>query len=187
MKTTAYLQATATMTFLLLSINVLAQPIPGEIPTPTVASLARFGDVPVSLFTGSPKISIPVHALHSGAQSPDMSISLDYDASGILMNTLPSWTGYNWTLNVGGVISRQMYGFYDDFLYPAQAHASNSRRWFDNYGKLEELMSASDRESAFNNWNILYDDGPDRFTFSFMGHSGKFYLGNDGQWKVQSK
>lgn len=186
MKTTAYRQATATMTFLLLSVNVIAQPIPGEIPTPTVASLARFGDVPVSLFTGSPRISIPVHSLHSGTQSPDMSISLDYDASGILMNTLPSWTGYNWTLNVGGVISRQMYGFYDDFLYPAQAHASNSRRWFDNYGKLEELMSASDRESAFNNWNILYDDGPDIFTFSFMGHSGKFYLGNDGQWKVQS-
>jgi len=186
MKTIAYRQATLATFFLLTFINTMSQPIPGEIPSPTVASLARFGDVPVSLFTGTPRISIPVFTLNSGMESMDMAISLDYDASGILMNALPSWTGYNWTLNVGGVISRQMYGLYDDFVFPAQAHVSNSRRWFDNYGKLVELMAASDRQAAFNNWNYLYDDGPDIFTFSFMGHSGKFYLGNDGQWKVQS-
>lgn len=31
-----------------------------------------------------------------------------------------------------------------------------------------------------------FDQGPDVFIFNFMGHSGKFYLGDDGQWKVQS-
>ena len=115
----------------------------------------------------------------------DMSISLDYDASGLQMNTLPSWTGYNWTMNVGGVISRQMYGLYDDFVFPAQAYVNSNLRWFDTYGRLAELMAASDKEAAFDTWNYLYDDGPDIFTFSFMGHSGKFFLGNDGQWKVQ--
>ena len=30
------------------------------------------------------------------------------------------------------------------------------------------------------------DQGPDIFIFNFMGHSGKFSLGSDGQWNVQS-
>ena len=25
----------------------------------------------------------------------------DYESTGVMMNTLPSWTGENWTLNVG--------------------------------------------------------------------------------------
>lgn len=171
---------------LLLHIGgVAAQPIPGHVPTPTAASLARFGDTPVSLFTGSPDISIPIYTLQSGIDGLSMPISLVYDASGLQMNTLPSWTGYNWTLNVGGVISRQMYGLYDDFIFPQQSQINTNLRWFDIHGILPELMASSNRESAFENWNYLLDGSPDVFTFSFMGHSGKFFLGNDGQWKVQ--
>ncbi|WP_312769839.1 hypothetical protein, partial [Epilithonimonas sp.] len=30
------------------------------------------------------------------------------------------------------------------------------------------------------------DYEPDIFTFNFMGYSGKFFLGSDGEWKVSS-
>lgn len=53
-----------------------------------------------------------------------MPISLDYDASGLQINALPSWTGHNWSLQVGGVITRQRVGNYDDFIFPKQAIAN---------------------------------------------------------------
>ena len=63
-----------------LSIKATAQEIPNDIPSPTVASLAKFGDIPVSMFTGTPKITIPIFELKSLEKS--MPISLDYDVSG---------------------------------------------------------------------------------------------------------
>lgn len=53
-----------------------------------------------------------------------MPISLDYDASGFQINALPSCTGHNWTLQAGGVITRQRVGNYDDFVFPKQAIAN---------------------------------------------------------------
>lgn len=91
-----------------LSIKATAQEIPNDIPSPTVASLAKFGDIPVSMFTGTPKITIPIFELKSLEKS--MPISLDYDASGFQINALPSCTGHNWTLQAGGVITRQRVG-----------------------------------------------------------------------------
>ena len=82
--------------------------IPNDIPSPTVASLAKFGDIPVSMFTGTPKITIPIFELKSLEKS--MPISLDYDVSGFQINDLPSCTGHNWTLQAGGVITRQRVG-----------------------------------------------------------------------------
>lgn len=71
-----------------LSIKATAQEIPNDIPSPTVASLAKFGDIPVSMFTGTPKITIPIFELKSLEKS--MPISLDYDVSGFQINALPS-------------------------------------------------------------------------------------------------
>lgn len=91
-----------------LSIKATAQEIPNDIPSPTVASLAKFGDIPVSMFTGTPKITIPIFELKSLEKS--MPISLDYDVSGFQINDLPSCTGHNWSLQAGGVITRQRVG-----------------------------------------------------------------------------
>ena len=78
---------------------------PSDIPTPTAASLGRYGDIPVSYYTGRANVSIPIHTLSAGGV--ELPITLDYDGSGVQVNTLPSWTGHNWTLNAGGVITRK--------------------------------------------------------------------------------
>ena len=164
--------------------RMLGQELPGDIPSPTVASLAKFGDIPVSLYTGTPQISIPIVELKSLDKS--MPISLEYDASGFPINALPSWTGHNWTLQVGGVITRQRVGNYDDFIFPKQALSNRNFAkkccHFCNYGRLKRFMQTKDN----NELNPYYDQGPDIFIFNFMGYSGKFFLGDDGQWKVQS-
>ncbi|MED9945360.1 MAG: hypothetical protein UFI53_05310 [Hallella sp.] len=86
---------------------------PVTIPTPNTATLAQYGVVPMSLHTGKANISIPL--LDVTARGVKLSASLLYDTSGILVNSLPSWTGHSWTLSVGGVITRAVKGYPDEF------------------------------------------------------------------------
>ena len=56
------------------------QQLPSFAPTPTAASIARFGDVPVSPFTGLPSISIPLYSFNVvGLELP---LRLDYVTRG---------------------------------------------------------------------------------------------------------
>lgn len=165
------------------------QELPGNIPTPNAASLGRYGDIPMSYYTGNPDISIPLYTMN--VKGVELPIRLDYDASGVLINSLPGWTGHNWTLQAGGVITRTVRGMPDeriDRISPTSQEQWRLRNYFDHYGDINEFLSEG---GDYNMWrdtlaNHFYDMEPDIFTFSFMGHTGKFFLGNDGQWKVQS-
>lgn len=147
---------------------------PVTIPTPNTATLAQYGVVPMSLHTGKANISIPL--LDVTARGVKLSASLLYDTSGILVNSLPSWTGHSWTLSVGGVITRAVKGYPDEF--DTKNHASMNLNW----------------ENYFRRYNVKFEEYPgpfgdympDVFYFNFMGHNGKFFLGNDGEWKVAS-
>ncbi len=174
----------------LISITSHAQVInnpPFNAPTPTAADLGRYGDIPVSYYTGSPDITIPIHTMN--VRGVEMPIRFEYDSRGVQLNRLPGWTGYNWTLSAGGVITRQVNGEADEFEYPTglPGYPSNRRptSYFKNHNKLDsDLLYINDlREHLV--WN-MFDYEPDMFYFNFMGHSGKFFLGNDGEWKVES-
>lgn len=187
-----------------ISTNVYAQSlIPGansssdnnsvnmDVPTPTVASLGKYGDVPLSYYTGNPNISIPLYELKT--RDISMPITLDYDASGVMVNNLPSWAGQNWTLNIGGVITRSRRGAIDekelsDYLVRRDI-VHNS--YFKNHGKIREVVDDASNnykklKDLFGNEKVSWDMSPDIFTFHFLGKSGKFFLGNDGEWKVIS-
>lgn len=164
-----------------------------DVPTPTVASLGKYGDIPVSYYTGSPNISVPLYEIKS--RDISMPITLDYDASGIMVNNLPGWAGQNWTLNIGGVITRAKRGEIDEKElsdYQVRNEPVAFENYFKSHGKILEVVSdASDnykklRETLKCTENKHWDMSPDIFTFHFLGKSGKFYLGNDGEWKVIS-
>lgn len=162
-----------------------------DVPTPTTSSLGKYGDIDVSYFTGNPKISIPLYNFN--VRGVSLPITLDYDARGVMPNSLPSWVGQNWTLNVGGVIIRTVKGRYDEWKYPQQVLRTIPyvpKNYFQAYNKLQDLLS--------NNWSNYkelkdnidrneYDFAPDEFTFHFMGKSGKFFLDQNGNWRVKSK
>ena len=162
-----------------------------DVPTPTVASLGKYGDVPVSYYTGTPNISIPLYELKS--RDISMPITLDYDASGVMVNNLPSWAGQNWILNIGGVIIRSKRGAIDekelsDYLVRNEYVHNN---YFKNHDKIQEVVS--DPSNSYKKLKDVlkgiggsWDMSPDIFTFHFWGKSGKFFLGNDGEWKVVS-
>lgn len=80
--------------------------------SPNAASIAQYQDCPVSYYSGTPEISIPLYEIDvDGFKLP---ITLSYHASGIRVAQEASWVGLGWALNVGGTISRTIKNF-DDF------------------------------------------------------------------------
>lgn len=178
---------------ILYCTNCIAQiSLPTDIPTPNATDLGKYGEFPVSYYTGRANISIPLFS--TTVKGMPLNMTLDYDTSGILFNSMPGWTGQNWTLNVGGVITRCVENRQDELEYPACGeHYLNQRGervnitdmpcYFKNHNKLPIWI---------NNENVLKDSigslcgdlSPDIFNFNFMGKTGKFFLGNDGEWKV---
>lgn len=147
---------------------------PVTIPAPNTAALSQYGVVPMSLYTGKANLSIPL--LDVSVRGVKLNVSLLYDTSGILVNSLPGWTGHSWTLSVGGVITRAVKGYPDE--YDTKNHASMNSNWENYFHRY--CGNVNDSREGFGDYM------PDVFYFNFMGHSGKFFLGNDGEWKVAS-
>ncbi len=174
--------------FLMLSGSMHSQlPIsPHSALSPNAASLGLYGDIPVSLYTGTPDIEIPLYEMT--LKNFKLPISLTYHASGIRPDQHAGWTGLGWSLKAGGVISRAIndipdeynninYGSYGDKIGFYYTHdVLNTTQWNQrNY--LREI--AQDTEKMFK------DTAPDEFTFSFGNYYGKFYIAPDGNWNVQ--
>lgn len=164
-----------------------------EPKTPTAASLGKYGDFPISFFTGTVNVSIPIYNLTS--RNLTLPITLDYETSGVLVNNLPTWAGQNWTLNVGGLITRAQHGQPDELKYSASAvnltYPNQRKSYFEAYNVLPTFLNKNDNYALIkNNANStlgpIKDLAPDIFSFHFLDKSGKFFLGNDGNWKVQS-
>lgn len=86
---------------------------PVNVPTPNVYSFLKYGNTPVTYFTGLPQVQIPIESVEE--KGVGYGISLSYDASGFKPDVRPSWIGMNWNLAAGGVISRQIKGLPDEF------------------------------------------------------------------------
>lgn len=176
----------ASVMFIITTIEVGAE-ITVEsynIKTPNATDLGRYGEIPISYYTGRADISIPIYSTtQSGVP---MNITLSYDASGMLMNTLPSWTGHAWTLNVGGVICRSSGAYWDEYeLQNDGSYLYGFSNFFNSYSRLEP--DKNNRDTLEDNlFGGKVDYEADIFSFSFMGKSGRFILGFDGEWKVQS-
>ena len=76
-------------------------------PSPEVASLIKYIDVPVSHFTGQPQIEIPIYTITEGSLS--VPISLSYRGGGVKQNELPGIISKGWTLMAGMTISRTVH------------------------------------------------------------------------------
>jgi YD repeat-containing protein len=185
---------------LILPFVVFSQTInpPTDIKSPNTANLGHYGDVPVNLYNGTTNVNVPLYSFNEGGVPLD--VSLSYDSSGVRVNSTASWVGQNWSLNAGGVITRSIRGEKDlkfRQLYRPERNITYFQQGFKNVGwrlnttdwattsNLANLVNESDAWTRSNDYYDM-DLEPDIFTFNFMGISGKFFLGNDGEWKVQS-
>ncbi|WP_140487127.1 RHS repeat protein [Flavobacterium sp. GSA192] len=147
--------------------------------SPNAAEFAKYGDIPVSHYTGVPNINIPLYEIDvDGLKLP---ISLNYHASGIKVDQEATWVGLGWSLNVGSRISRTT-NCVDDFLngdetdynhptviggyYTTPEHDAVSQTHYDP--PISYYMPMESR--------LIYDTEPDIFYYNLPGINGKFIL-----------
>lgn len=147
-------------------------------PSPTAAALGKYGEIPVSLYTGVPNISIPLFTISEGGLQ--LPVSLSYHAGGIKVEDEASWVGLGWSLFSGGAITRSIRGLDDLRL--------NEERYFAGYPDYTFPISYLDYDgdiSGFTNSEKSFladinnknkDSEPDIFYFNFGGYSGRFYI-----------
>ncbi|HWK02145.1 MAG TPA: hypothetical protein VNS58_00845 [Puia sp.] len=131
-------------------------------PSPNVASLFKFNEQPISLYTGTPDIQIPLYTLTLG--KIEMPIGLMYHASGIKVTENASWAGLGWTLNAGGAVASVVNGL-SDWDVPAKKIMKDTLTKCD----LTNILSGN------------YDSQKDLFYFNFLNQSGQFYLNDSNQ------
>jgi YD repeat-containing protein len=171
----------------LITTNSFSQKIPVANPSPEAAGLGIVGNIPVSYHTGRVDISIPLMEIK--VHDYTLPVKLVYNSSGVMPDMRPSWVGQNWTLDVGGVVTRSIKGLPDeleDFGYRASYKRLNTSDW----ASTDKLLSTQSMPYflGFYGSDVNYDDTePDEFFFKANGISGKFYIGEDGKFKVVSE
>ena len=95
--------------FLLVTISGKAQDFN---PGPEAQNLTERKNVTVDYATGLFHYTVPLYQLKSGDY--ELPISLDYIAKGVKVSDPEGLIGQNWTLNVGGIVTRTMRGGFAD-------------------------------------------------------------------------
>ena len=72
-------------------------------PSPTAANLGKYGDTPVTYYTGLPNVSIPIFNVTGNTLS--VPVTLTYNYSGMQPLQKASWVGLGWSIQAGGVIT----------------------------------------------------------------------------------
>ena len=163
-------------------------PLP-SMPSPTASNLGLYGEVPVSEFTGTPNISIPLYEFKT--KSFTIPVALSYHASGIRPELHPGPTGLGWTLFAGGAITREVRGIPDEndckglMGTVGYGYFLNKNGWLARSDwKPSSNLTSEEYERYFSPFRNEFE--PDEFSFNFFGISGKFYFDQKGNIRVQS-
>ena len=159
------------------------------LPSPEAASLFRFINVPVDYSTGVAEVSIPIYTIQTGSLSHP--ISINYRSSGRQVNDVTGAIGLGWNLNVGGIISRAIFGKPDgsnsvpklmkteEELNSLRFKPSSSEMKTKGYAELYKYLTGFHYEygvgaSGFSGESK--DSEYDIFSYSIPGYSGKFII-----------
>lgn len=195
---------------LFFTTTVIAQApvLPVNLPSPNAASIVNYGNVDVNLYRGVVTPQVPIVSFNE--RNIPLDISLIYNGEGVKPVNQPSWVGQNWSLSCGGSIVRTVKGRVDEYLngyngvFESYAGGTKKKYLGKNYFKCcteptlkhdeqfllidkairNYLMKKEVYQLGDNNDTLARDFQPDIFSFNFLGFSGKFFMGNDGNWKV---
>ena len=149
-----------------VDMSVLTNKLPAS---PTASELGKYGEVPVSLFNGIPQVNVPITQINGNDMS--LPISLSYNASGVKVNQIASWVGLGFSLNAGGVITREIRDQPDDVkkFKPAILHCM--------YPCYNCVVCPSPNLNA--NLPIICDDCTDFLELKYdIDNTGYLYRGN---------
>lgn len=153
------------------------------------APLPTFHTLSVSPHYGQMHYDINLYHL----QDPDFdwSFLLSYTSDGFRPFTYSGQVGENWSLHVGGSITREIIGIADDEYTPPSSYSSSKRRGLLVALKELPVQDVSSSSLFETVPAFVYDSGEvdlqsDIYTFSCNGYSGRFIIGLDGKAHILS-
>ena len=170
--------------------------------SPHVADMFRYGEFGTSLFTGRMQQTIPIYTL----DDPDfkMNIALHYNAEGFKPRKHSGYVGYNWFLEAGGCITREVQGYPDEtrrsVSYLSSHYMEGMYHFLDRKHDIDkndvfDLAKTKDTSCFYENFkgHVIGDDCtnsvdymPDIFHFDFLGYKGTFMINNAGKVQIVS-
>lgn len=182
--------------------------------TPSVETftMTRYGALVPSLYTGAMSFSVPIYTY----SDPDFTIpvSLEYNYDGYKPSQHSGTVGLGWSLNCGGVITREIRGLPDEgsdsgsrlvgwkeardssifytssyVMSLAQASLSKPPLSYPTEHEMDMLLDTYDPSHdspiyAKGNPERWYDTAPDLYHFDFCGYRGDFMILKDGTVRV---
>ncbi|MBW7674752.1 RHS repeat domain-containing protein [Chryseobacterium chendengshani] len=160
-------------------------------PSPTVNSLMKFEEVPVSNYTGIPDITIPIANLPTGLSNVPINLSLKYHVNNAKSESKASEVGLGWSLMAGGTISRTVMGSPDDKIVSYSIGSSNPKigiyldqntnvNTYKNYfaSYIENPNTAiNTQKSIFEaHYKNRYDTQYDLYQYNFLNYTGRFII-----------
>ncbi len=165
-----------TLAFVVI-LDIYAQTKEVNILSPKAASIMKYGEYPVSLYTGLVDITIPVYTIErSGIKVP---IEFKYHASGIKYDDISNEVGLGWSLIAGGMVTRMVKGYLGDGTYTKDITkikvCDSDPSPFDNdYLALREVENGNRGRLSRDNSIGVRDGEIDMYSFSFLNQSGTF-------------
>lgn len=166
-------------------------------PSPTVAALMKYEEIPVNNYTGVPNISIPLYNYNIPSSKIGINIGLSYHTASTKLDEVASDIGLGWSLTCSGSISRTVRGMPDELYESNQkfgVYKSNPANGNNYYQTIQSLLNGSFNpmvpQSIVNNStpdNVKeflfetntfgkYDTQHDLWQYNFNGHTGRFYI-----------
>ncbi|MFY1048440.1 hypothetical protein [Chryseobacterium sp. GP-SGM7] len=164
---------------------------------PTVNSLMKFEEIPVSNYTGIPDIKIPITSISTSNSQITMNISLNYHPLNAKPDDKSSEVGLGWSLFAGGSITRTVRGTPDDqAVLAAMGGIPSIGIYFDeftsnystkNYTRkyLDAISGIGINNADLDNYRKLFyeagflnkfDTEYDLYQYNFMGYTGRFII-----------
>lgn len=171
----------------IISLNLYSQgesdatPTPITVPSsPDVAAFNKYGEIPISHFSGVPNISIPIYSIQEG--DLNIPINLKYHAGGFKVDEMASEVGLGWSLSSGGMISRSKNGNSDEFPGGYHDVANNIDVYLINSDDSEDQLNKYDDYDQMNKISLgIWDLQPDVFSFNILGkYNGQFIIDYEG-------
>jgi hypothetical protein len=162
-------------------VNAPAMPVIVP-PSPTVANLMNFEEVPVDNYTGQPDISIPLYSKQLNSEL-SLPLFLKYSTMGIRIEQRSGWVGTGWSLDAGGVISRTIRGYADEQVKSGSYDEVIGIFHNADFWNFDNLTIDQKQEFIWNvdgDWDNKYDSQPDLYQFSMLGMSGRFVIVKEG-------
>lgn len=162
-------------------------------PSPTVASLMQFEEVPIDFYTGQPDINVPLHSKKLNADLT-LPIALKYTTQGIKRTERSGWAGTGWSLEAGGTISRTVRGLPDDAKPSSTGDKIGigvynlpNNEFFNFTGTLSDLDKNRYLWYVGGTQYRKDDSELDLYQFSVAGKTGRFVVIKTGPQNLEAK